>query len=105
MSTMEISDYLSDYNKTENKGRCKACLVSVFWSTDRLASHKTANCEQATQEDKSYFNGIHKSKKMRIAEACCQQPNTMTNLDESNSSVQLELSKDMIGAAVANLFL
>jgi hypothetical protein len=54
---------------------------------------QTTNCEQATQE------------KMRIAEASCQQQNTMTNMDESNSSVQLELSKDMIDAAVVNLFL
>lgn len=105
MEKVKISDYLSDYNKIEKKGRCRACLTTVFWSTDRLSSHKRANCEQATEEDKLFFNGILNSKKMRIAGASCQQPNTSTDLDETNSSLQLEVSKDMIDEAVANLFL
>ena len=39
-----ISDYLENYDKVKQRGKCKSCSLSVQWTQQRLASHKRATC-------------------------------------------------------------
>lgn len=89
MEKVKISDLLSDNNEVENKRLVQHQFFGQPIDLLAIIEHN------ATEEDKSYYNGILNSKTIRIAGASVQQPNTTKNLDESKSPVQLEFSKDI----------
>jgi hypothetical protein len=39
-----IKNYLNDRNPVTKKGKCKLCQKEVYWSNDKLYSHKRTNC-------------------------------------------------------------
>ena len=52
---VKISEYLQDLVQQTSKGTCKACGKAVHWSQKKLASHKRANCPQASPKERRLF--------------------------------------------------
>lgn len=55
MSKPEISNYLDNYDKKTNRGRCKSCEKNIIWSRISLSSHKRASCPSASEDEKRKF--------------------------------------------------
>ncbi|KAG5669963.1 hypothetical protein PVAND_000252 [Polypedilum vanderplanki] len=55
MENIEISKYLTDYNRPTNCGKCRSCDKPVQWTKERLASHKRSSCPYASAEEKRLF--------------------------------------------------
>ncbi|KAG5672490.1 hypothetical protein PVAND_002616 [Polypedilum vanderplanki] len=55
MENIEISKYLTDYNRPTNCGKCRSCDKPVQWTKERLASHKRSSCPNASAEEKRLF--------------------------------------------------
>lgn len=51
--SIDISDYLENFNADTKRGTCKVCQALVFWSRERVASHKRRNCTHSVPE---FFN-------------------------------------------------
>lgn len=54
----KISDYLKDFDKQSNRGKCRACRKRVLWSKERLSGHKRASCPAISEEEKRKFSKI-----------------------------------------------
>jgi hypothetical protein len=55
MENFTISDYLSERDKAKNQGKCKLCQKNVYWTRNRVASHKRSSCPAASDEEKRKF--------------------------------------------------
>jgi hypothetical protein len=54
----QIDDYISNKNKETNRGECRVCGVSVYWSRIKLCSHKRSSCLKASEEEKNFFKSV-----------------------------------------------
>lgn len=52
----KISEFLKDYSKESNTGKCIVCAKSVQWARKRVASHKRENCSAASVEERRLFS-------------------------------------------------
>lgn len=71
MEEYKISDFLEDYVKETNRGKCKACQRLIKWSKGDLASHKRASCEAASDEEKTRFAKKVSTENLKVS---CSEP-------------------------------
>lgn len=55
MNEIDINEYLVNFDKATKRGTCKECAKAVSWNREKLASHKRANCTEASDEQKELF--------------------------------------------------
>lgn len=90
----KISEYLTAFNKETQRGVCKSCQRSVYWSKHALAAHKRASCEAVSQEEQRRF-----SKRK-------QNPNQSEGDENQSTSTKCskcELDEDQINDAHSKL--
>lgn len=95
MNEIKVADYLEDFNKIINRGKCKSCSTMVSWTRERVASHKRSNCTSISAEERSYFA------KRRLAEV---STNDKSNDSTQPAEKQIQSSKEEIDAAIGNFF-
>lgn len=99
MESFKISDYLSDFNKTTQKGKCKVCSSLVPWTRDRVASHKRAKCTNLSEEERNFFS------KRKFSNAFSHDGNSSNMSDDSNDTPSNEpASFEEIERAIVNFF-
>lgn len=91
----KISDYLRDFDKQSNRGKCGACLKLVPWSKDRLSGHKRASCPAVSEEEKKKF-----------AKISIESINVSIDKFQSNAEnhILTEEQSEKINAKLANFF-
>lgn len=93
----KISDYLRDFDKLSNRGKCRACQKLVPWSKERLSGHKRASCPAVSEEEKRKF-----------AKISIENINTFISIDNSESNAEnhilTEEQSEKINANLANFF-
>ena len=66
----KLTDYLKNRVLIKNTGTCKSCGKSVYWSREKVNSHKRSkNCNKITEEELNFFQQtLPSSVKKRKAE-------------------------------------
>lgn len=93
----QISEYLEDFDKQSQRGRCRACQKLVPWSRERLSGHKRASCPPIGEEEKRKF-----------AKLSIESINDIISIDKALSKAENEKLNDerrvFINAKLANFF-
>jgi hypothetical protein len=90
MANFTISDYLSERNKAKNQGKCKLCEKIVYWTRNRVASHKRSSCSVAFDEENRKF---------------AKRSATFLNASGSNNSIETEDDEMNQDAECTNCYL
>ena len=95
MNELKVSDYLQDFNKYINRGKCKSCSTLVSWTRERVASHKRSNCTNVSAEERNFF-----AKRKTVEVSVNGKINELTNPAEK----KFQPSKEVVDAAVGKFF-
>lgn len=97
MTEFQISDFLQNRDNKTNRGYCKICLAQVYWSKDRVKSHKRISCTGASAEEKRKFAKRKPEKDLSHGNQSndSQNSNTENDLQNLNCS-QCTLSDEKI---------
>lgn len=69
----KLTDYLENRVLIKNTGTCKSCGKSVYWSREKVNSHKRSkNCTEVTEDELSFFQKSFPSAKKRKTENVCE---------------------------------
>ena len=55
MDKFKINQFLEDYNKVTDRGKCKSCSKLISWKRERVASHKRTNCNNVSAGELYFF--------------------------------------------------
>lgn len=91
--TFQISEYLEDFDKQSQRGKCRACQKLVPWSRERLSGHKRASCPALNAEEKRKF-----------AKISFESINAIIPVDKGQSKADNEILSDELNAKLANFF-
>lgn len=87
----KISDYLKDFDKQSQRGKCRACQKLVPWSRERLSGHKRASCPTISEDDNRKFA------KMSIENISIDRvqsnPENQIQTEEQRQSINAKLAK------------
>jgi Protein of unknown function (DUF 659) len=97
MDKINISDYLRDLNTVTGRGTCKSCSKGVIWGRDKLSSHKRANCDNVTEEEKQIFKTNKKSKLATDLSQSFSSNCSSMSVDETFSQASIDEIEDAIG--------
>lgn len=95
MDDFNINEFLENYSKVTDRGRCKICSKQVTWNRKRVASHKRTNCTNVSAEERSFFT---KRKFHDISS------NENSSSDSLTQPATIQASSEEINAAVGNFF-
>lgn len=100
-NSLDIHDFLLNYDSVTKKGDCKDCSKSVVWKKESLASHKRANCSDLGRKQfTDKFPGLKKKQKFSHA-------SSIENLNISSSSAfqTNEITSENVDRAIAKFFI
>lgn len=95
MNDFNINEFLENYNKITDRGKCKSCSKPVSWNRERVASHKRSSCTNVSAEERSFFS----KRKFRDISS---DENSLNNSLTQPAIIQA--SSEEIDAAVGNFF-
>lgn len=73
----KLTDYLENRVLIKNTGTCKSCGKVVYWSREKVNSHKRSrNCSTITEDELNFFKTSFpsSSKKMKTEVRCKSEP-------------------------------
>lgn len=66
-SAYKLTDYLENRVLIKNTGTCKSCGKSVYWSREKVNSHKRSrNCSKITEDEFKFFQTTFPSSSKNI---------------------------------------
>lgn len=85
-----MSDYLRNFDKTTRKGECRSCSAKVSWNRKSVASHKRANCSNASADEKLIFAKNRTISDFTLHETASIEEKEMMKATSTSSSHQSE---------------
>lgn len=89
----KLTDYLENRVLVKNTGTCKACGKNVYWSREKVNSHKRSkNCDKVTEDELNFFlQTLPSSRKRKIEEECDYKDDKAASFTDNKSK---ELKKE-----------
>ena len=94
----KLTDYLENRVLIKNTGTCKSCGKSVYWSREKVNSHKRSkNCKTVTEDELTFFQKTLpcNTKKRKIEDKCIIEAEKIIKKDPLSPKLEVKRKSDV----------